>query len=192
MNASGFCHCLLTSPPPLSFFFFFRPRCTFRGTESVTSRIRKKKHTKKFFYLFLLSLCFGECFSLRHWQLVVASRPSPTARSNVFLVFFLYIGSTFAAPHMLKFGSSLSMLRSKIIFKKTKNKTSGTVWHVTSFPRSILSQTMALDQSAREDSLSYIVKLFSRPSLWSNLIYNFLLLFLNQLHCKYRFLDFFD
>ena len=27
--------------------FFFRPRFTFRGTESVTSRIRKKKHTPR-------------------------------------------------------------------------------------------------------------------------------------------------
>ena len=82
---------------------------------------------------------------------------------------FSYFCSTYAASstnslteissHMLKFGSSLSMLRGKIIFKKTKNKTSGTAWHVTSFPCSILSQTIALDQSAREDSLSYILKL---------------------------------
>ena len=42
---------------------------------------------------------------------------------------------------MLKFGSSLSMLRSKIIFMKTKKKTGDTAWHVTSFPWSILYGT---------------------------------------------------
>ena len=70
---------------------------------------------------------------------------------DVFIVVFHIFCSTFAAsstnslleisPHMLKFGSSLSMLRSKIIFMKTKKKTGDTVWHVTSFPWSILYGT---------------------------------------------------
>ena len=34
-------------------------------------------------------------------------------------------------------------------------KTTGTAWHVTLFPWSILSYTIALDQSAPEDLLSY-------------------------------------
>ena len=70
---------------------------------------------------------------------------------DVFIVVFHIFCSTLAAsstnslleisPHMLKFGSSLSMLRSKIIFMKTKKKTGDTVWHVTSFPWSILYGT---------------------------------------------------
>ena len=40
-------------------------------------------------------------------------------------------------------------------WRKTKNKTSGTAWPFTSFPWSKLSETIALDQSARDDSLSY-------------------------------------
>ena len=43
----------------------------------------------------------------------------------------------------------------KLFSWKTKTKTTRTAWHVTSFPWTILSQTMALDHSAREDSLSY-------------------------------------
>ena len=39
--------------------------------------------------------------------------------------------------------------------RKTKNKTTGTAWHVKSFPWSI-----ALDQSAREDSLSHCKKYY--------------------------------
>ena len=40
-------------------------------------------------------------------------------------------------------------------FTKNQNKTTGTAWHVTSFPWSI-----ALDQSARGDSLSYCKKYY--------------------------------
>ena len=39
--------------------------------------------------------------------------------------------------------------------QKTKNKTTSTAWHVTSFPWLKLSKTITLDKSAREDSLSY-------------------------------------
>ena len=39
--------------------------------------------------------------------------------------------------------------------RETKNKTTSTAWHVTSFPWFLLSETIAMDQSAREDSLSY-------------------------------------
>ena len=56
---------------------------------------------------------------------------SQTARSDGFFCCFSYFCCTFAAsgttslseisPHMLKFGSSLSMLRSKIVFTKNQN-----------------------------------------------------------------------
>ena len=45
-----------------------------------------------------------------------------------------------------------------IFLRKTKNKTTGTAWHVTSFQWTILPKTIALDQSASEDSLSYCKK----------------------------------
>ena len=52
---------------------------------------------------------------------------------------------------------SICFLQEHLFFlrKNKKNKTADTAWHVTSFPWSILSYTIALDQSAREDSLSY-------------------------------------
>ena len=42
--------------------------------------------------------------------------------------------------------------------QKKREKKNGTTWHVTSFPWSTLSQTIALDQSAPEDTLSYCKK----------------------------------
>ena len=52
---------------------------------------------------------------------------------------------------------SICFLQQHLFFlrKNKKNKTTGSAWHVTSFPWSILSYTIALDQSARQDSLSY-------------------------------------
>ena len=55
---------------------------------------------------------------------------------------------------MLKIGSSLSMLRSKIIF--TKNQKQKNRHYVTCYVISMIyTLTITLDQSAREDSLSY-------------------------------------
>ena len=42
-----------------------------------------------------------------------------------------------------------------LYLRKNKDKTTGTAWHVTSFPWSLLLYTIALDQSAPEDLLSY-------------------------------------
>ena len=52
------------------------------------------------------------------------------------------------------------MLRSKIIFTKTKNKTADTAWYVMSFPWSTLSSSdrSSRDQSECEESLSYCKK----------------------------------
>ena len=92
---------------------------------------------------------------------------SQTARSDVFFVvfrIFFFVFLQLQAPtHCQKcLPMCWDLVRLcpcwgvKLFLWKTKTKTTGTAWHVTSFPWSILSQTMALDHSAREDSLSYL------------------------------------
>ena len=56
-----------------------------------------------------------------------------------------------------------------IFLRKAKNKTAGPAWYVKSFPWSRLSQTLALDQSAREDSLSYCKKSCSHRIVFSHI-----------------------
>ena len=68
----------------------------------------------------------------------------------LFCVFFALLLQLQAPTHCHKFGSFLSLLRRKIIFKKTKNKTADTAWHVMSFPWFILSSS---DHSSRPISV---------------------------------------
>ena len=119
------------------------------------------------------SICF---YSNIYFSLVVASQAT---FFMLFFVFLLYLCSfmhqlTEISPHMLKIGSSLSMLRSKIFLRKTKNKTTGTAWPVTSFPWSILWQTITLDQST-QNLLSYGKKAYE-PEQMSWMIFFFLFL----------------
>ena len=58
---------------------------------------------------------------------------------------------------------------SKLCSGTTSRKTTGTAWHVTSFPSSILSQTIALDQSAPEDSLSCCKKNYTHRIVFSHI-----------------------
>ena len=100
-----------------------------------------------------------DLFLTKHLVLVSCEVPRKiAARSDVFFCCFSYVCSTFAASstdslseiplHMLKFGLLCPCWGEKIFLRKTKNKTTGTAWHVMSLSWSILSQTIALDQSA--------------------------------------------
>lgn len=109
------------------------------------------------------------CFVQQHFfQFPAKFLGKSCARSDVCLVIFLIFFSTLICsfknklavrtfpPVMLKFGSSLFMLRSKIIFtsNQKQNNRRCVKFYSTSFPWSIFSQTIVLEQSARKKSFS--------------------------------------
>ena len=79
--------------------------------------------------------------------------PQASGFTAKFWTFYGVISMVYKSVHRGKLWS-ICFFTITFIFLR-KNKTTGTAWHVASFLWCIISWTIAIDQSAREDSLSY-------------------------------------